>query len=194
MVRIFGDAIDDKIFPKKIKRFTQEEKDLIEKFVNSILRNDKKSELEKSEITQFNDRLDGITEEIYKYFIFKKSEISLRFSKYYTNEKKKCDYLTEFALDGRNYFDGSPSKSLLKEFEKDKSITGIYVKGFYKADLEFILESVYPKEYPKTEELAIRTRYEDVKSGGYSLTKDCKTRIEKVHFKIIKNAILKAVK
>ena len=44
MIRIFGDAIDDKIFPKKIKRFTQEEKDLIEKFVNSILRNDKKSE------------------------------------------------------------------------------------------------------------------------------------------------------
>ena len=87
-MRIFGDAIDDKIFPKKIKRFTQEEKDLIEKFINSILRNDKKSELEKSEITQFNDRLDGITEEIYKYFIFKKSEISLRFSKYYTNEKK----------------------------------------------------------------------------------------------------------
>ena len=194
MVRIFGDAIDDKIFPKKIKRFTQEEKDLIEKFVNSILRNDKKSELEKSEITQFNDRLDGITEEIYKYFIFKKSEISLRFSKYYTNEKKKCDYLTEFALDGRNYFDGSPSKSLLKEFEKDNSITGIYVKGYYKFGFEFLLESVYPKEYPKTEELAIRTRYEDAGSGGSSLTKDCKTRIEKVHFKIIKDAILKAVK
>ena len=58
MIRIFGDAIDDKIFPKKIKRFTQEEKDLIEKFVNSILRNDKKSELEKSEITQFNDSND----------------------------------------------------------------------------------------------------------------------------------------
>ena len=93
-MRIFGDAIDDKIFPKKIKRFTQEEKNLIEKFVNSILRNDKYSELENSEINQFNDRLDGITEEIHKYFIFKKSEISLRFSKYYTNEKKKCNYIT----------------------------------------------------------------------------------------------------
>ena len=194
MIRIFGDAIDDKIFPKKIKRFTQEEKDLIEKFINSILRNDKNSELEKSEITQFNDRLDGITEEIYKYFIFKKSEISLRFSKYYTNEKKKCNYLTGFAFDGRGTFNGSPSKSLLKDFEKDKSITGIYVKGFYKLDLEFMLESEYPKEYPKTDELEIRTRYEDAGSGGSSLTKDCKTRIEKVHFKIIKDAILKAVK
>ena len=69
IMRIFGDAIDDKIFPKKIKRFTQEEKNLIEKFVNSILRNDKYSELENSEINQFNDRLDGITEEIHKYFI-----------------------------------------------------------------------------------------------------------------------------
>lgn len=193
-MRIFGDAIDDKIFPKKIKRFTQEEKDLIEKFINSILRNDKKSELEKSEITQFNDRLDGITEEIYKYFIFKKSEISLRFSKYYTNEKKKCDYLTEFAFDGRGTYNGSASKSLLKEFEKDKSITGIYVKGYYKFDLEFMLESEYPKFYPKTDELAIRTRYEDAGNGGSSLTKDCKNRIEKVHFKIIKNAIFEAAK
>ena len=43
MIRIFGDAIDDKLFPKKIKRFTQEEKDLIEKFINSILREDKNS-------------------------------------------------------------------------------------------------------------------------------------------------------
>ena len=57
-----------------------------------------------------------------------------------------------------------------------------------------MLESEYPKEYPKTDELEIRTRYEDAGSGGSSLTKDCKTRIEKVHFKIIKDAILKAVK
>ena len=83
---------------------------------------------------------------------------------------------------------------MLKEFEKDKSITGIYVKGYYKFDLEFMLESEYPKHYPKTDELAIRTRYEDAGSGGSSLTKDCKKRIERVHFKIINNAILKAVK
>ncbi len=194
MIRIFGDAIDDKIFPKKIKRFTQEEKDLIEKFVNSILRNDKKSELEKSEINQFNDRLDGITEEIYKYFIFKKSEISLRFSKFYTNEKKQCKYTTEFAYDGNGTFYGSPSQSLLKDFEKDKSLTGIYVQGFYKLDFEFMLVSEHPKDYPKTDKLAIRTRYEDAGYGGSSLTKDCKTRIEKVHFKIIKNAIFEGVK
>ena len=47
-MKIFGDAIDDKIFPKEIKRFTAEEKSLIDKFINSILRGDKKSELEES--------------------------------------------------------------------------------------------------------------------------------------------------
>jgi len=29
-MKIFGDAIDDKIFPKEVKRFTQEEKSLID--------------------------------------------------------------------------------------------------------------------------------------------------------------------
>ena len=33
-MKIFGDAIDDKIFPKEVKRFTQEEKSLIDKFMN----------------------------------------------------------------------------------------------------------------------------------------------------------------
>jgi hypothetical protein len=190
-MRIFGDAIDDKIFPKKIKRFTQEEKDLIEKFVNSILRNDKNSELEKSEINQFNDRLDGITEEIHKYFIFKKSEISLRFNKFYTDDKKKVDYLFGFTVDGG--VGHSSTKILYKEFQEDKSVTGIYVDGFYKGPLDFILESKHKNYFPKTEKLEIRTRYNNPESGGHSLTKDCKTCIEKVHFKIIKNAILKAV-
>ena len=55
-MKIFGDAIDDKIFPKEIKRFTAEEKSLIDKFLNSILREDKKSELEESRTRSFNDR------------------------------------------------------------------------------------------------------------------------------------------
>ena len=83
---------------------------------------------------------------------------------------------------------------MLKDFEKDKSLTGIYVQGIYKLDFEFMLVSEHPKDYQKTDKLAIRTRYEDAGNGGFSLTKDCKTRIEKVHFKIIKNAIFEAVK
>ena len=81
-MKIFGDAIDDKIFPKEIKRFTAEEKSLIDKFLNSILREDKKSELEKSIITSFNDRADGITEEIFKSFVFKGVPFHLRFKKF----------------------------------------------------------------------------------------------------------------
>ena len=62
MIKIFGDKIDDQIFPKEIKRFTQEEKDLITNFVNLILREDKKSELDKIEISPQYDRLDNCTE------------------------------------------------------------------------------------------------------------------------------------
>ena len=194
MIRIFGDAIDDKIFPKKIKKFTNEEKNLIDKFINSILRNDKNSELEKSSIETFNDRVDGITEEIHKEFIYRKTEITLRFSKFYTDEKKKVEYVTEFAYDGSSFCKGSPSKILAKDFQEDKSITGIYVKGFYKRSLEFFLLSQHKGYKPTSELLTIRTRYNNPESGGYSLTKECKNRIEKVLFKIIKNAILKSTK
>ena len=62
MIKIFGDKIDDQIFPKEIKRFTQEEKDLITNFVNLVLREDKKSELDKIEISPQYDRLDNCTE------------------------------------------------------------------------------------------------------------------------------------
>ena len=44
----------------------------------------------------------------------------------------------------------SDPSTLVVAIEKDKSITGIYVKGFYKLDLEFKLESEYPKHFPKT--------------------------------------------
>ena len=64
MIRIFGDKIDDQIFPKNIKRFTAEEKDLITKFVNSILREDKNSELESSSNESLYDQLSNITDSL----------------------------------------------------------------------------------------------------------------------------------
>ena len=203
-MKIFGDAIDDKIFPKEIKRFTAEEKSLIDKFINSILREDKKSELEKSEIEIFNDRRDRITEEIYKDFVFKGVSFHLRFSKIYTNEKKTIEWLPsdEFSLsallyDGYTTIDFSPTESLLKDFADDKSITGIFVKGY---DLDFIMKSRYkvPGQYKIPgrghDLLGIRTKYEDARGGGFHLTTKCKNHIEKVHLKIIKDAILKATK
>ena len=84
MIKIFGDKIDDQIFPKEIKRFTQEEKDLITNFVNSLLREDKKSELDKIEITPLYDRLDCCTETMDIIFRLKSvNEFRLIFTKYY---------------------------------------------------------------------------------------------------------------
>ena len=201
-MKIFGDAIDDKIFPKEIKRFTAEEKSLIDKFINSILREDKKSELEASEIKSFNDRADCITEEIYKHFVFKDVSFHLRFSKFYTNEKKTIEWLPsdefrlgDLAFDGYCTFDSSPRESLKKDFADDKSITGIFVRSW---DLDFILRDRDNKGTRRTgresDILGIRTKYEDARRGGCDLTSKCKNHIEKVHLKIIKDAILKAAK
>ena len=209
-MRIFGDAIDDKIFPKEIKRFTAEEKSLIDKFLNSILREDKKSELEDSRTESFNDRVDCITEEIYKGFVFKGVPFYLRFFKFYTNEKKTIEWLPsdEFglgALEMDGYCDGTVGfkKRLLKDLADEKSITGIFVKGFANIPksagldyLDFILKS---KSNDKdsghgSDVLGIRTKYEDARRGGCDLTSKCKSHIEKVHLKIIKDTILKATK
>ena len=203
-MKIFGDAIDDKIFPKEIKRFTAEEKSLIDKFLNSILREDKKSELESSSSKSFNDRADCITEEIYKQFIFKTGSFSLRFCKFYTNEKKTIEWLPSnefglYSLENDGYCDGTVGfkKRLLKDLADEKSITGIFVKGFVNIPksgvldyMNFILKSSYLKDREqKSDLLSIRTKYE-----GSHLTTKCKNRVEKYHLKIIKDAILKALK
>ena len=200
-MKIFGDAIDDKIFPKKIKRFTQEEKNLIDKFINSILREDKKSELEESEIKSFNDRPDGITEEIYKQFIFKGIPFMLRFKKFYAGDKNLLYYarygLNELIADGNIRPDTGHlswgAKNEGADFDKDikneKVITGIIVDSWH----EYLL--FYPSKIQKQEtedkfQLVMRTKYEGVKKGGFYLTAKCKKRIEMIHFKRIKKAIL----
>ena len=193
-MKIFGDAIDDKIFPKEVKRFTQEEKSLIDKFINTILREDKKSELEDSKIKSFNDRADCITEEMYKNFVFKGARFQLIFFKFYTNEKKTIERLPsdEFSL-GDLAYDGCSdgyvdyTETMLKDLADDKPITGIFVILW---GLGFILPSILdPGTGREFDVLGIRTKYE----GSYLTTK-CKSHIEKVHLKIIKDAVLKAAK
>ena len=204
MIRIFGDAIDDKLFPKKIKRFTQEEKDLIEKFINSILREDKNSELESTQIDQFNDRLDGITEKITKYFYYKDTEFVLFFEKLYANDVK--DYMdhryniTSFFPDGDvNKITGQPTwgsnkgRDDLNKEVKQEPFTGIIVKSWQ----EYL--NFYPRKDKKNsqgiiESVSIRTKYQNVKEGEFTLTKERKDRIQKVHFKRIKEAILRRIK
>ena len=198
-MRIFGDAIDDKIFPKKIKKFTQEEKNLIDKFINSILREDKKSEIEDSNITSFNDRDDCVTEEIHKQFVFKYVPFSLTFKKFYASDKKSLHiarYGTDLISDGLiNLKTGrithGPNEE--KSFEKEKVITGIIVVSWQ----EYLL--FYPANdkrgsFPSDYEVHMRTKYQGVEEGGFHLTSECKKHIEKIHFKRIKNSIVRKAK
>ena len=44
------------------------------------------------------------------------------------------------------------------------------------------------------ESISIRTKYQNVREGGFALTKERKDRIQKVHLKRIKEAILRRIK
>ena len=210
-MRIFGDAFDDIIFSKKVKRFTPEEKTLIDRFINTILREDKISELEISEIKSFNDRADGITEEIFKQFIFKGTIFYLRFCKFFNNEMKDDLYLRSDLYSFRGLItDGYNSTrvpidedNFLKDFKDEKSITGIFVHGLANVPKSNGLDTLFfsgklreKNEYDvrhAQEVLGIRTKYQDVRNGGDTLTNECKTHIDSVHLQIIRNAILKKI-
>ena len=124
MIKIFGDKIDDQIFPKEIKRFTQEEKDLITNFVNLVLREDKKSELDKIEISPQYDRLDNCTEIIEILFrLGEKNEYKLIFTKFYKSGVKEKDYIyhIDFARDGKDYHDQNLVTEFKKEIKEEKN-------------------------------------------------------------------------
>ena len=61
MIKIFCDRIQDKLFPNEIKRFTEEEKLMIDRFINAILKLDNQSDLQESFCKSYNDRIDRIT-------------------------------------------------------------------------------------------------------------------------------------
>jgi hypothetical protein len=192
MRNFFGDGIHDKLFPNKLKRFTQQEKSLIDKFINSILNQDNKSDLEESTAESYNDRVDMITEIIRKRFIFKGVLFNLRFLKFFSNNIKlgQTVYPYELEYDGHDS-SGPPYRDrLLKDFAEEGSITGILVKGEAHPSktgfLDFIIKSSYGKSTKGQDVLGIRTRYD-----GGDLTDECKDRIEKFHLEIIKNAIIK---
>ena len=189
MIKIFGDKIDDQIFPKEIKRFTQEEKDLITNFVNLVLREDKKSELDKIEISPQYDRLDNCTEIIEILFrLGEKNEYKLIFTKFYKSGVKEKDYIyhIDFARDGKDYSDQNLVTEFKKEIKEEKIITGIYVECLsLKKGIKFLIGEMH-----EPSNFVIRTRYENINNGGSKLTSKCKEKIKKIHFdeifKIIK--------
>ena len=196
MIKFFGDSIHDKLFPNEIKRFTEEEKLMIERFITAILKLDNQSDLQESFSKSYNDRVDRITEVIVKKFIFKKVIFDLSFSKYFSNDVKDDHlYPIELERDGHYSSDLRYKDKMLKEFKEEGSITGIIVKGSFNdyKSLDFILKSKYDNTFSLAgldkfgrSYFGIRTRYE-----GDKLTKECKNKIGDYHFNIIWDAIQK---
>jgi len=88
-MKIFPDFIDDKVFPKANKKFTTEEKILIDKFIESLYKNFKHLELEDSSTDLFYDDPRFFTELISKSFKYKKKKnLTINFYKIYCKEKK----------------------------------------------------------------------------------------------------------
>ena len=204
MIKIFGDKIDDKIFSKKIKKFKKEEKKLITKFVNSILRQDKNSELESSDNEQLYDQISNITDSLNFIFSLKKINLfSLTFGKFYKSGLKEKDYVfhTDIGRDGLESWDTNKSDEFKKQISKEKVLTGIYVwcmRGKLPAIINDAIREliedggigIYLKDYiigerPGESNFVMRTRYQNVESGGSRLTNESKERIQNFHFKKI---------
>ena len=105
MTKFFPDVINDLIFHKPTKRFTDEEKLIIDNLINTILREDKKSEIIESKTSypdtqstfpkhysEYNEDVPNspkiivetyITETIFKSFIFKGKKFHISFNKAY---------------------------------------------------------------------------------------------------------------
>ena len=87
-MKIFGDYIDSKIFFKKLRKFTDEEKVLVDNIFNSILHQDKNSEI----ITIYNKEIfensEFISDVVSKKFTLEGHPIELEIRKHYCDEKK----------------------------------------------------------------------------------------------------------
>ena len=142
---------------------------------------DKKSELDKIEITPLYDRLDCCTETMDIIFRLKSvNEFRLIFTKYYRSGLKDKDYIThpDFMRDGREYSTENDYSEFKNELKKEKIITGIYVECISRIkSAKFLIGEMHEKS-----NFVIRTRYEDVERGGSNLTEKCKYRIKTFHF------------
>ena len=86
-MKIFGDFIDDKLFPSKIKRFTSDEYLIIENFIASLT-NKFDGELINSYRKDLHDNSNYLTEEIHKELKIRSNTLSLNFEKFYCEKKK----------------------------------------------------------------------------------------------------------
>jgi hypothetical protein len=138
-MKIFGDLIDDKLFPKKIKKFITDEYVIIEDFVTSLI-NKFNGELIRSYRKDLHDDGNYITEEIIKELKVKSIIINLHFEKFYCDNKKvfMADYyhLFSYKLDQFEINQNAP-KNLPQKDREDlnkplfKILTGIRLWGHF---------------------------------------------------------------
>ena len=135
MTKFFPDEINDLIFHKPTKRFTDEEKLIIDNLINTILREDKKSEIIESKTKypnaqstfrfDYNEDAFGdekkilfetyITEEISKSFIFKGKRFFIGFNKSYPERPIEPD--------GKRIQIIAASHTFYDEIESDYTVT-----------------------------------------------------------------------
>lgn len=130
-MKIFSDYIDSRIFFKKLRKFTTEEKGLIDNIYNLILRNDKKSEITESEEIEIFNNNDFITDIISKSFIVNGQSMYLEFYKHYCYEK---EYFTRLLIDvrdpdGKDMFPISGDRYANKKEQKLRHLIYITCKG-----------------------------------------------------------------
>ena len=130
-MKIFSDYIDSKIFFKKLRKFTKEEKGLIDNIYNLLLRKDKKSEIIESEQEELFNNNDFITDIISKSFVFNKQSMYLNFFKHYCYEKEYFAGLLNDVnnTEGEDIFPDPNNRYLPKKDQKYKHLIYITCKG-----------------------------------------------------------------
>ncbi len=179
-MKIFGDFIDDKIFPKANKKFTDEEKDLIDQFVELIYKNFKNAEIKHTHTQIYHDDRYYRTESISKDISIKNKKLLIMwFYKIYCPDKKawwndieqgkKGERAKDIIVVGESGFqvDWEGKEKEFDEFrKKNKLISGIWCQFQY-ADKGRIVEESIPTKY--------------IQSSGV-LTKDTKENAIKKYF------------
>jgi hypothetical protein len=138
-MKIFGDLIDDKLFPNKLKRFTSDEYVIIEKIIDLLI-NKFNGELKHSYKKDLQNNSNYITEEIRKELKIGSNILNLNFEKFYCDKKKvfmeHYYHLFCYEFDKFEINENAP-KSLPEKDREDlnkplfKILTGIRVWGHF---------------------------------------------------------------
>ena len=185
-MKIFGDLIDDKLFPNKLKRFTSDEYVIIENFIVSLI-NKFDGELAHSYRKDLHDNSNCLTEEIRKELKIGSNTLSLNFEKFYCEKKKvfmeHYYHLFCYEFDKFEINENAP-KTLPEKDREDlnkplfKILTGIRVWGHFNNKPLKIGRNI-EGDY----QLCVPTRYDN----GRLLPK-LKEQINKIyHSKILEN-------